>query len=71
MGSSALSYRARDGDRFARFRCAGVLRSSRISDERYAASVRHSDRTSECRELVRPQLLRDSTLQLLRAEAFG
>ena len=65
MADTTISYSARDRGELARFRCAGATRYMGFgclrTDERCAASVGHSDRISECRDSVRPQLLRDST----------
>ena len=56
---------ARDGGQFARFGRAGAFRSRGFGrlrpGERYAASMGCSDRFSQCHEIVRTHLLRDST----------
>ena len=74
MAVTTRSYSARSGGKFARFRCAGAPRNEGIGwgrmDERSAASMGHSDRISECREVVQTHLLRDSTQEaFLRAVA--
>ena len=55
MADTIRSYSARNGGKFARFRCAGAPRNRGIgwgrTDEQSAASMGYSDRISECREV--------------------